>query len=88
MDYGSRLKRQVGNPSRRSSHHTRQSSFEGSRRQRRAQALRAILRSPGATSAHIADELAADPDDLEPLLGELVREGFVEMCDARYRPAP
>ena len=36
LDYGAQLKRELPNPSRRSAHHTRQSRFEGSRRQKRA----------------------------------------------------
>jgi len=43
MDYGAWLKKQVPNPSRRSRHHARQSSFEGSRRQKRARLLRAVM---------------------------------------------
>ena len=40
LDYGAHLKTQVANPSRRSAHHTRQSAFEGSRRQKRAELVR------------------------------------------------
>ena len=47
MDYGAWLKRQVPNPSRRSRHHTRQSPFEGSRRQKRARLLRSVMGRPG-----------------------------------------
>ena len=43
LDYGSHLKRTVGNPSRRSKSHVRQSRFEGSHRQKRAMAVRVLL---------------------------------------------
>ena len=47
LDYGAHLKRILPNPSRRSAHHTRQSRFEGSRRQKRAWLLRAVMADPG-----------------------------------------
>ncbi len=43
LDYGAHLKRSVGNASQRSAAYTRQSSFEGSRRQKRAEMLRYVL---------------------------------------------
>ncbi len=43
LDYGALLKRMVPNPSRRSARHTVQSPFEGSRRQKRAWLVRAVL---------------------------------------------
>jgi A/G-specific adenine glycosylase len=81
MDYGTHLKRTVPNPSRRSRHHVRQSRFEGSRRQKRARLLRAVLADPGrgtdeyATVAGIAESEAAG------LLEELRAEGFLTEAD-------
>ena len=43
LDYGAHLKATLPNPSRRSAHHTRQSAFEGSRRQKRAELVRIVL---------------------------------------------
>lgn len=45
LDYGAHLKATVPNPSRRSAHHMRQSAFEGSRRQKRAELVRIVLAS-------------------------------------------
>jgi len=87
MDYGSALKRRGNNPSRRSRHHVRQSPFEGSRRRLRARALRAILDAPGIRAPEIADAVETCVEDLEPVLGKLVDEGFVEVSQGRYRPA-
>lgn len=53
LDYGAHLKRTVGNAARRSSGHARQSVFEGSRRQKRAEVVRILLaaaRANGATA--------------------------------------
>ena len=47
LDYGAYLKRTVPNPSRRSRGHTRQSRFEGSHRQKRAELLRVLLAHRG-----------------------------------------
>lgn len=59
LDYGAWLKRTLPNPSRRSAHHSRQSAFEGSPRQRRAWLLRAVLQDPGRTADEYAAALAA-----------------------------
>ena len=91
LDYGAHLKATVLNPSRRSRSHARQSRFEGSHRQKRAEVLRILL-------AHRADprggvdldtlsvelsrrEVATgrsevDVSDAQALLAELSREGF------------
>lgn len=91
LDYGAHLKATVPNPSRRSRSHVRQSRFEGSHRQKRAEVLRILL-------AHRADprggvdldtlcvELSREEraagrrgvnvSDAQALLAELSREGF------------
>lgn len=52
LDYGAHLKSITVNPSRRSKAYTRQSAFEGSRRQKRAWLLRAVMAaSEGVTQA-------------------------------------
>lgn len=87
MDYGAELKRREGNPSRRSRHHAKQSPFEGSRRQVRARALKAILDCPGLDARGIADSVGVAVQDLEPVLAELTDEGFLEVLEGGYRPA-
>nr|WP_206109082.1 adenine glycosylase [Olsenella sp. SW781] len=91
LDYGAYLKRTVPNPSRRSRGHTRQSRFEGSHRQKRAELLRVLLahRGDGAGGADfetifqelVSTELRAGRSaigepDVRALLDELEREGF------------
>jgi A/G-specific adenine glycosylase len=87
LDYGVHLKRTLPNPSRRSRHHTRQSPFEGSRRQKRARLLRAVLAGPGRDAAELAGEFGFDVDLAEELLVELAAEGFLSEEDGRYRVA-
>ena len=65
LDYGAHLKATVPNPSRRSRSHVRQSRFEGSHRQKRAEVLRILL-------AHRADPRGGV--DLDALCVELSRE--------------
>jgi len=78
MDYGAHLKRTLPNPSRRSRHHVRQSPFEGSRRQRRARLLRAVLSQPGLEAGEYAALTGADDADALGILEELASEGFLE----------
>ena len=87
LDYGAHLKGQVANPSRRSAHHTRQSVFEGSRRQKRAELVRVVLASPeGIGAPELAARLDAfeeaggrprvDAALFESIAADLVAEGF------------
>ncbi len=84
LDYGVHLKAVLPNPSRRSRHHARQSPFEGSRRQKRALLLRAVLAQPGCSAVDLARELGLDPRLAEEILDDLVAEGFLTRDDERY----
>lgn len=96
LDYGAWLKRSVPNPSRRSRSHVRQSSFEGSHRQKRAEVVRILLaaKSGGATVQEVATSLAyaeqkagrssIEPAYAEALLEELAKEGFCSQVDGRW----
>lgn len=87
LDYGSYLKRAFPNPSRRSKHHSRQSAFEGSARQKRALLLRAVLHSTRVSTAELHSELLAFESaagrsvvmaiEVETLLEALKVEGFL-----------
>lgn len=77
LDYGVHLKAMLPNPSRRSAHHARQSPFEGSRRQKRAQLLRAVMDLPGGDADALGAGLGIDPGLTQELLAQLEAEGFV-----------
>lgn len=78
LDYGYWLKRAYPNPSRRSAHHARQSPFEGSRRQKRARLLRAVLERPERSTDEITAALeSCTAGEVVSLLEELEAEGFV-----------
>lgn len=87
LDYGWWLKRSQPNPSRRSAHHTRQTRFEGSRRQKRARLLRAVMGAPGGTAAELAAEVGSSLGETTGLLEELEREGFLERDADGWRVA-
>jgi A/G-specific adenine glycosylase len=81
MDYGSHLKRTVGNLSTASTLYTKQSQFQGSRRQIRGQILRLLGNGPLTISQlidHISDER------LMSTLSELVAEGLVHKQAESY----
>lgn len=91
LDYGAYLKRTVPNPSRRAKAHARQSRFEGSHRQKRAEMVRLLLAhradpAGGAPEDALAEELSQleqkvgrtplGAKDAHALLLELAAEGF------------
>jgi A/G-specific adenine glycosylase len=84
MDFGVMLKQRYPNPSRRSSHHVKQSRFEGSNRQLRSRLLRAVIATPGISSIELASGLRADHGDVEKNLADLEREGFLSLTGSRY----
>jgi A/G-specific adenine glycosylase len=84
LDYGAHLKKTVPNPSRRSRHHSRQSAFEGSRRQKRARLLRAVLAAPGCSANELAVETHIEPRLAAEVLDELVAEGFMTREEEGY----
>jgi A/G-specific adenine glycosylase len=87
LDYGAHLKHAIPNPSRRSVHHKSQSRFEGSRRQKRARLLRAVMARPGLQAEEYAEAIAdAERDagrdapareEVESILADLASEGFL-----------
>jgi len=78
MDYGVKLKKEVRNPNRRSAHYQKQSAFHGSARQVRGMILKALLTTPGMTRDALKKNLKAVPANLDQIVEELLREGFVK----------
>ena len=86
------------NPSRRSKHHTKQSKFEGSRRQKRAELVRFVLARREANFRELVAALsdfekkqgreAPEEDIVRSIVNDLVTEGFFsqegEGENARY----
>jgi A/G-specific adenine glycosylase len=81
MDYGTHLKQTVGNRSRASATYSKQSAFEGSRRQIRGQILRLLTQGPHS----MAMLVAANTDERLPaVVQELCSEGMIRLHEQRY----
>ena len=102
LDYGAHLKKTVPNPSRRSKTYARQSKFEGSRRQKRAEVVRVLLDAQAAGEGALsldaieawlnAVEVAAgrpavDHELVAEILAALGREGFCREAGGGWRIA-
>jgi len=85
MDYGVMLKNEFANPARRSSHHKRQSRFEGSNRQLRGRILKLLTASEGLTKAAIAKALNAEPAKIDMNLADLAQEDFIKRVGHRCK---
>jgi A/G-specific adenine glycosylase len=79
-DYGSNLKKVVGNAAQRSKHYVRQSIFVGSRRQLRGQVLKLLGDAP-LTEKALTRQL--DDARLPDVLQELIKEGMVQRRGSR-----
>ena len=99
LDYGAYLKKTIPNPSRRSKSHVKQSRFEGSHRQKRAELLRILLAHKdegGAEFETLHQELCqievnAGRETLDEqvtlgLLEELAKEGFCQKNNEYWLP--
>ena len=84
MDYGTMLKKQFGNASRRSAHYKRQSRFEGSKRQKRGKILRLLLARKPLATGEISRRLEIPVDLLSGILEELTRDRIVTKKKNRY----
>lgn len=86
MDYGSALKRQTPNPSRRSAHHTRQNPFKGSNRELRSRILKLIMSQP-CRAAEVLSHFQHEKISHEQISKNLIalkNEGFLTKKGSRY----
>ena len=99
LDYGAYLKKTIPNPSRRSKSHVKQSRFEGSHRQKRAELLRVLLTHKDEGGAEFETlhqelcqiEVSAGRETLDEqvtlgLLEELAKEGFCQKNNEYWLP--
>jgi A/G-specific adenine glycosylase len=77
MDYGAMLKKEQGNPNRRSAHYTKQSPFENSNRQVRGGILKALVKETSLSEAQIVKRTSMDPERVKKNLVQLEKEGFI-----------
>jgi A/G-specific adenine glycosylase len=79
MDYGVYLKKKYPNPSRKSVHHTKQSTFEGSDRQIRGMIIRLLTRFTRINRTVAVHDINKEPDRVERIIDELIAERFIKM---------
>ncbi len=94
LDYGAYLKKTQPNPSRRSKSHSRQSKFEGSHRQKRAEMLRLVLAEGTLDAPSLLEHMrrweiqeGREPlqaSEYHDIAAELVKEGFFNFDGGHY----
>lgn len=77
MDYGTYLKKTFKNPARKSKHHTKQSTFKGSRREIRGKILRYLLDNQKVTLSQLNDDIQSEKHSVEDILADMEKEGLI-----------
>lgn len=77
MDYGVMLKKTVGNFSKQSKHHTKQSRFIGSDRQLRGVILQILLDTQQLDYNFLCQIVDKNPDRVKKIISDLHKEGFL-----------
>lgn len=84
MDYGTMLKKTIGNANHRSTHYITQSRFEGSARQLRGRIVKLLTRHTHLSITTIATTLRKFPTELVPILTSLTRDGLIKKENNLY----
>lgn len=89
MDYGSMLKKEHPNPSRKSKHHTKQSKFKGSHREVRGAIIKLLTEdyniSKGITKKALCADLPFEHGKIEHNLAALLKEGMIAKYKGKYQ---
>jgi A/G-specific adenine glycosylase len=78
MDYGVFLKKNFSNPSRKSKHHTIQSTFEGSDRQIRGAIIRELTKYPTLEKTELYTLVSSDKDRIDHIIQQLINEKLIK----------
>lgn len=84
MDYGTFLKKTVGNTNKQSKHYAKQSRFEGSDRQVRGRILKKLT-VDNFSIPQLSAELGTKIDYTQKILEGLMRDGLVTEANGEYR---
>ena len=84
MDYGSHLKKEFGNATRKSKEYKKQSSFIGSRRQLRGKVLKLLLDNKKHKPDDILEYLGTEQERCTEVLSLLLKENLVNYENGRY----
>ncbi len=88
MDYGAMLKKEEHNPNRRSAHYNRQAPFQGSNREIRGLILKTLLDKPELTEGELIRSVGKSPKRVQPIITQLVREGFLVRAGNHLKISP
>ena len=78
MDYGVHIKKQYGNPSRRSKHYTKQARFEGSNRQIRGAIIKLLNTHRALNQTQIEKRVGKGKGRIKKIIQALHKEGFIK----------
>jgi A/G-specific adenine glycosylase len=81
MDYGTSLKKLHTNPSRKSTHHAKQKSFEGSDRQIRGKVLKLLLLKPALSMVDLAQKIEVPINRFKSILSKMEKEELIILID-------
>ncbi len=84
MDYGTFLKKSVGNANKRSKHYTKQSKFQGSDRQQRGRILKKLT-GQNISVSELSEILNLDAGYTKQIVDGLMRDGLVAESQGEYR---
>jgi A/G-specific adenine glycosylase len=84
MDYGSYLKSVMADPARKSASYTKQSRFEGSKRQVRGTVLKLLVKHKRLSSSEVVKLIEGDKSRVMKILADLVREGMVRAAGTNW----
>ncbi|MBN1292424.1 MAG: A/G-specific adenine glycosylase [Candidatus Latescibacteria bacterium] len=77
MDYGVMLKKKYPNPSRKSSHHQKQSPFKGSNRQIRGKIIRLLTTRASIPEQELLTIIDTDNEKIKKIIEQLINEGLI-----------
>ncbi len=84
MDYGTMIKKSIGNESKKSRSYKKQTAFRGSRRELRGKILKVLLENKSCTTKSLSSLLNNDTESLLPVLSQLVHENIVRCERGKY----
>lgn len=84
MDYGTFLKKEFKNPSRKSKTYAKQAPFEGSNRQLRGKILKLLLENKHLSQEEINNQLPLESTRIEKVLKDLEKEQFINKSNSVY----
>jgi A/G-specific adenine glycosylase len=85
MDYGTFIKKEFGNPNKKSKSYSKQSKFEGSKRQLRGKILKELHAKEYLTTEDIVEFTNKNTEEISQIVNELEKEGFLNLSNGKVR---